>query len=98
MKVDLPMFQFRLVKTRWIAMGEKRNPYIPTRPDEYYGHLAVNDELKLVLVFRFSVIANWGTHLLSTRVWTVQHRHGVSHGCINMVSLGKCGQLNPMRY
>ena len=48
MKVDLLMFQFRLVKTRWIAMGEKRNPYIPTRPDEYYGHLAVNDELKLL--------------------------------------------------
>eukprot|EP00434_Breviolum_minutum_P039354 symbB.v1.2.034943.t1/scaffold4603.1/size37504/4 len=23
----------------WIAMGEKRNPYIPTRPDEYYGKL-----------------------------------------------------------
>lgn len=23
----------------WIAMGEKRNPYIPTRPDEYYGFL-----------------------------------------------------------
>lgn len=23
----------------WIALGEKRNPYIPTRPDEYYGKL-----------------------------------------------------------
>jgi hypothetical protein len=22
---------------QWIAMGEKRNPYIPSRPDEYYG-------------------------------------------------------------
>eukprot|EP00538_Stauroneis_constricta_P001961 CAMPEP_0119562204 /NCGR_PEP_ID=MMETSP1352-20130426/19727_1 /TAXON_ID=265584 /ORGANISM="Stauroneis constricta, Strain CCMP1120" /LENGTH=108 /DNA_ID=CAMNT_0007610551 /DNA_START=252 /DNA_END=574 /DNA_ORIENTATION=- len=21
----------------WIAMGEKRNAYIPSRPDEYYG-------------------------------------------------------------
>uniref|UniRef100_A0A7S0B905 Uncharacterized protein n=1 Tax=Pyrodinium bahamense TaxID=73915 RepID=A0A7S0B905_9DINO len=23
----------------WIANGEKRNPYIPSRPDEYYGKL-----------------------------------------------------------
>jgi hypothetical protein len=23
----------------WIAMGEKRNAYIPSRPDEYYGRL-----------------------------------------------------------
>ena len=23
----------------WIAMGEKRNSYIPSRPDEYYGRL-----------------------------------------------------------
>lgn len=23
----------------WIAMGEKRNPYIPSKPDEYYGRL-----------------------------------------------------------
>jgi hypothetical protein len=23
----------------WIEMGEKRNPYIPARPDEYYGRL-----------------------------------------------------------
>jgi hypothetical protein len=23
----------------WIAMGEKRNSYIPSRPDEYYGTL-----------------------------------------------------------
>lgn len=23
----------------WIAMGEKRNPYIPSQPDEYYGGL-----------------------------------------------------------
>jgi len=23
----------------WIAMGEKRNPYIPSRPNEYYGRL-----------------------------------------------------------
>lgn len=22
---------------QWIANGEKRNPYIPSRPDEYYG-------------------------------------------------------------
>jgi hypothetical protein len=23
----------------WIAMGEKRNSYIPSRPEEYYGRL-----------------------------------------------------------
>lgn len=23
----------------WISMGEKRNPYVPARPDEYYGRL-----------------------------------------------------------
>ncbi|KAL7568534.1 hypothetical protein ACA910_002648 [Epithemia clementina (nom. ined.)] len=23
----------------WIAMGEKRNSYIPSKPDEYYGRL-----------------------------------------------------------
>eukprot|EP00439_Symbiodinium_sp_Y106_P034012 s4621_g4.t1 len=23
----------------WIEMGEKRNPYIPSRPDQYYGEL-----------------------------------------------------------
>lgn len=23
----------------WIQMGEKRNPYIPSRPDQYYGKL-----------------------------------------------------------
>jgi hypothetical protein len=22
---------------QWISLGEKRNPYIPSRPDEYYG-------------------------------------------------------------
>ncbi|CAB9513997.1 expressed unknown protein [Seminavis robusta] len=25
--------------TSWIEMGEKRNSYIPSRPDEYYGRL-----------------------------------------------------------
>jgi len=25
----------------WIDMGEKRNSYIPNRPDEYYGELGV---------------------------------------------------------
>ena len=24
---------------QWISMGEKRNSYIPSRPDEYYGKL-----------------------------------------------------------
>lgn len=24
---------------QWISMGEKRNSYIPSRPDEYYGRL-----------------------------------------------------------
>ena len=35
-------------------MGEKRNPYIPTRPDEYYGHLALN-ELKDLLTWAYGI-------------------------------------------
>jgi hypothetical protein len=27
------------IRRNWIALGEKRNSYIPSRPDEYYGRL-----------------------------------------------------------
>jgi hypothetical protein len=29
---------------QWISLGEKRNPYIPSRPDEYYGNQWVSWE------------------------------------------------------
>jgi hypothetical protein len=35
---------------QWIALGEKRNSYIPSRPDEYYGNQWVSWEHFLGLV------------------------------------------------
>lgn len=32
-------FVSRLYRVEWINQGEKRNSYIPARPDEYYGRL-----------------------------------------------------------